>query len=579
MANVPDIQILAGLQGGGSLSGETGKLIQQQLNSIAAELNGNGGLKIKVDVQTGQNKQRITALQQAKIATEEATRAEKLRALQVKTSAAEDSRLAAELKRAAAAQKVAASETDKQTKADAQANIVREKALATLKLMEAQFPKMKGTAYEAQFNAIKEGLDDQTMSGEEANAQLVMLRKNVAAAGLAGQTFGQKMSAVFAKFAQYVSVSTIILSTIRTIKQMVSNVTELDSAMVDLQIASGKSYDEVEKLIGSYHKLGQEMGATTTEVAKSADAWLRQGYNVSEASKLIKASMILAKLGQIESAEASKYLTSAMKGYKLSVDDAISVVDKLAATDMEAAVSAGGIATAMAETAVSADVAGISMDRLIGYIAKVAEVTQDGEESVGTFFKTLTARMGNVKANRLVDPETGDDISDVETVLRSYSIALRDTDSEFRNFGDVLDEVAANWDNYGSVAQHAIAVAFSGTRQQEKFLVLMENYQDAMRLAGVSADSAGTALEKYKVVQDGISARADALKSQWQELSSAIVDDNAIKSVISGGTSILNILTQIIQKLGLIPTLTIGLSAALGYKGNGKVYALYSKVA
>lgn len=107
----------------------------------------------------------------------------------------------------------------------------------------------------------------------------------------------------------------------------------------------------------------------------------------------------------------------------------------------------------------------------------------------------------------------------------------------------------------------------------------MENYQDAMRLAGVSADSAGTALEKYKVVQDGISARADALKSQWQELSSAIVDDNAIKSVISGGTSILNILTQIIQKLGLIPTLTIGLSAALGYKGNGKVYALYSKVA
>ena len=64
--------------------------------------------------------------------------------------------------------------------------------------------------------------------------------------------------------------------------------------------------------------------------------------------------------------------------------------------------------------------------------------------------------------------------------MSGYGITLRDSNSEFRNFGDVLDEVASRWDTFGSVAQRAIAVAFSGTRQKEKFLVLMQQYKEAL---------------------------------------------------------------------------------------------------
>lgn len=77
--------------------------------------------------------------------------------------------------------------------------------------------------------------------------------------------------------------------------------------------------------------------------------------------------------------------------------------------------------------------------------------------------------MGRVKSGELLDPESGEILSDVESVLSGYGIALRDSNSEFRNFGDVLDEVAGKWKSMGSVAQRAIATAFAGTRQQEKF--------------------------------------------------------------------------------------------------------------
>jgi TP901 family phage tail tape measure protein len=64
--------------------------------------------------------------------------------------------------------------------------------------------------------------------------------------------------------------------------------------------------------------------------------------------------MYLAKLGQIESGQASQYMTSMLKGFKLEASEAMNVVDKLVALDKQYAVTAGGVAEALSRTAVSA---------------------------------------------------------------------------------------------------------------------------------------------------------------------------------------------------------------------------------
>ena len=47
--------------------------------------------------------------------------------------------------------------------------------------------------------------------------------------------------------------------------------------------------------------------------------------------------MNLSVLGMIDSAKATEYLISVLKGWKLSVDEVGEVVDKLTAVDMAAA--------------------------------------------------------------------------------------------------------------------------------------------------------------------------------------------------------------------------------------------------
>ena len=303
---------------------------------------------------------------------------------------------------------------------------------------------------------------------DKLNKKVQELRRVAAETGADIETFGNKLAKTFGGKVRAALAGIIVGKLSQSLHDVYRHVINLDKAITDLQIATGKTRQETAELVKSYSELGKQLGATTAEVAAGADTWLRQGFTIEQTNELLKNTMMLSKLGQIESAEASKALTSAMRGYKMEAQDTALIVDKLTAVDMEAAASAGGIATAMAETATGAKLAGVSMDQLIGYITTVAEVTQDEEESVGNFFKTLFARMGNVKAGKFIDDETGESLNDVEAVLGNIGISLRDADGNFRNFAEVLSEVAGEWENYDNVTQHAIATAFAGKLVPER---------------------------------------------------------------------------------------------------------------
>lgn len=411
----------------------------------------------------------------------------------------------------------------------------------------------------AEVNALMTELNTLAASGnpqnlDELTAKFAQLQQKVRETNADVQTFGQKLAKTFGSQLRYMLTSMVYMKALQFIRDLYNNVVELDKAMTDLQIASGKTRAEIKELTKGYADLAKQLGATTTEVAESADTWLRQGYAAEETNTLIKNSTMLAKLGQMEAAEASKALTSAMKGYKVEVKDSISIVDKFTAVDMEAAASAGDIATAMAETATSADIAGVSMDRLIGYITTVKEVTQDGAESVGTFYKTLFARMNNVKAGKFIDDETGESLNDVEKVLGELGIKLRDANGLFRESSDVLDEVGERWSQFNNVQQHAIATAFAGTRQQEKFIVLMENYGTALSYAETAASSAGTAVEKFGAYTESVEGKLNSLKAAFEEFSMTFLDSELVVGVVEFLTWLIEALDTLVGALGGLNT-------------------------
>lgn len=353
-------------------------------------------------------------------------------------------------------------------------------------------------------------------------------------------------------FADYVGIREIINRINQAIQKAIENVTELNKAQTDLQIATGKSAEQMKSLMADYNQLAKDMSSTTVNTTDAADQFLRQGKSISETNELIRDSLILSKIGQIDSADATTYLTSVMNGFKVETEDVISVVDKLSATDMAAAVSSGGLAESMSKCANSADVAGVSMDSLIGYIATVSEVTQKSSSVVGESFKTILARMGKIRLNDWID-EDGTDISgqinDVEKVLGKFDIKLRESATEFRDFEDVIYDVGMAWEDFTSVDQNAIANAFGGVYQRENVLTLFNNFSRALELTEVSANSAGTALEKFAIYEDSLEAATNRLTASLEGLAYNNISADFLKELANGTAKIIEFVdsTKLIQ--------------------------------
>ena len=402
-------------------------------------------------------------------------------------------------------------------------------------------------------------------------------RTAVAVSGADVETWGQKFKKAFANQVRSALASLITIDLGQILKGVYDNVVALDDAVVNLQIASGKSRTETKALVKEYAALAKQLKATTAEVSASADTWLRQGYSAKEAETLITNSMMLSKLGQIESEEAATALTSAMKGYKVAVEDTVNIVDKLTAVDMEAAASAGGIATAMAETAAGAGLAGVSMDKLIGYLAVVKEVTQDADESVGTFFRTLFSRMGNIKVGKYVD-EDGESLNDVETVLGELGIKLRESNDEFRNFSDVLDEVGKKWNDFSEVDKNAVASALAGTKQREKLIVLMDNYGTSLKYAATAAESAGTATQKYEAYTEGVTGSIQELKAAFEEFSLKALDSDFVTQFLDLGIELVEICSSVVSLIDALGGLNTVLVSTLGIIAAIKSHKIVSSV-
>lgn len=441
-----------------------------------------------------------------------------------------------------------------------------------LAMIRGQADRVKnGLADSFDGKSIREAKKDvQDLSGEFRN-----FSNDVKTAGYNSKTLGDTLKTTFKNLTQYFVGANALQNIERGFTEIYNAAKEYNESVVNLQIASGENEDYINSLMKTYNGMAKTLGATTKEVAESADSWLRQGYSLEDTNNLITASMVQSKVGQLDSAESTQYLTSALKGYKLEASDAMNVVDKMSAVDLQAAVSLGGLAEAMAETANSARTMGISMDQLLGYAAVVGETTQDSMSSVGNAFKRIFSRMGNVKAGKFISDD-GEDLSDVEKVLKKFNIKLRDSKDEFRNFGDVIDEVASRWNTFTTVEQRAIVTAMAGATQSEKLLVLFENYPNALKYAETAANASGTAMEKFGAYEEGVEAKTKEVKAAFEGLSNSLLDSDAIKVVLEGLTKLIEALDFLVEKVGTLGSIGAIVSGVAGAKGYGLTYSYKS---
>ena len=424
--------------------------------------------------------------------------------------------------------------------------------------------------YIQEINSLNGSLTKGQLNGyansfKSINAQMVAMGKT-------GSSTLNDFKRAFTQIAQFAGAYGIIQNVMWQVpRQMWQAVRDIDSAMTNLQMATGVSNDQAKELMSTYAQLGDQLKATSTDVAASATEWLKQGQSIENSEKLAQDSIILSKIGDLSSEDATKTITAAMKSYSLGVDEVMGFIDQISSIDLVSATDVGGLAQAFNEVAANAKQAGVSTQELLSYAAVIGETTQEGMASVGTSLNAIFSRMGNIKLARLKDYENnGEDLSNVETVLRGVGISLRDSVNEFRDFDEVLDETASRWNSFSGVQQRAVAQAFAGTHHMNEFMILMQQWENVEKYIAEADGASGQSLEKYEAYVDSLAGKIEGFTNSFQTMSTTFLNSDVFGGLIDGATGFLNILTQILDVGGGLPAVLGTFLTVLGAKGHGK---------
>lgn len=330
----------------------------------------------------------------------------------------------------------------------------------------------------------------------------------------------------------------------------------LDSALNEIYIVSNLTSESVNGLKSNFISMAKETGMALDDITRSATLFYQQGLNTNDVMIMTEVTSEFAKVAGIDATDAADKLTAAVNGYCLAAEDAAEVADKFNKVAAASAADINELSTAFSKAAAQANQAGVSMDNYLAYIATMEEATREAPENIGTSLKTIFSRMQQVKeAGTSEDGET--DINAVETALKSVGITLRDTKGELRDLEDVFAELGPKWQSLDRNTQAYLGTIIAGTRQQSRFVTLMQNWDRVLDLADQSANSAGQQALMHAKAMDSIESKLQQFQVAWQEFVSNLASSDVFKGLISTVTKLLEVFSGGNQPIIL-------LSAAIG---------------
>lgn len=194
-----------------------------------------------------------------------------------------------------------------------------------------------------------------------------------------------------------------------------------------------------------------------------------------------------------------------------------------------------------------------------------ANATMMDPDVVGTSMKTLATRYTKTATELQEMGEDADGAAETTAKLREEMLALSgvdivDSNGQFKDMYQVFDELADVYQSLDSMALSRVGELMAGTRQRSVFNAILQNWDIAEKTlaTATSADTTGSATRELENWNKGIEASVEHFKASFQDMSQTVINSDFIKTIVDGGTAALDIFTNLVDTVGLLPTILGG---------------------
>lgn len=398
---------------------------------------------------------------------------------------------------------------------------------------------------EPAFEALKDGFEDGGEYAKEAGEKI----EEATSAVKAMDEAASQREALEGKIKQFLGLQGAAQVMRSALRNAISTVKELDATMTEMAVVTDLSVGDYWDQLPEYSARANELGVSINSAYEAATLYYQQGLKSNEVSAISAETLKMAKIAGLDAADATNKMTAALRGFNMELNEtsAQRVSDVYSQLAAITAADVNEISNAMTKTASIASSAGMEFETTAAFLSQIIETTRESAETAGTALKTVIARFQELKKDPSEIGEVEGEIVDanaIETALRSVGVSLRDTKGQFRELDDVFLELSSKWDGLDKNTQRYIATIAAGSRQQSRFIAMMQDYSRTQELVTAANNSAGASQKQFEKTMESLEVKLAKLKNAWDEFTMGIMDSDLVKTGIDILTKFLEIINK-----------------------------------
>lgn len=400
----------------------------------------------------------------------------------------------------------------------------------------------------------------------------------------AAERAAQDLSTLKYQLMDFFSVTGAIQLFRRAIQSAFETVKELDAAMTEIAVVSDFSVNDMWAQLPRFTEQANELGMAIKDTYAATTLYVQQGLDLDKSMKLATETLKMAAVAGMDVANATDAMTAALRGFNMELDetsaqrinDVYSELAAITASDTQE------ISTAMTKTASIAHSVNMEFETTAAFLAQGIETTREAAETIGTMLKTVIGRFSEVKSLYTEGQLTGQDeegetidVNKVQTALRAAGISM----NEFLAGNEGLDQVflrlSQRWNDLDILTQRYIATQAAGSRQQSRFIAIMQDYAKTTELVNAAYNSTGSGQRQFEKTLDSLASKLTKLKNAWDQFTMGLANNEIIGAVVTLLTDLLTAINGIIDGIsggnGLIKSVVTLGAAFAGLKAGGAI--------
>lgn len=346
-------------------------------------------------------------------------------------------------------------------------------------------------------------------------------------------------SKAFQSFTTYMSVTTVFYQAVNTIKDMIQEVTELDSALVELQKVTDLEGASLQKFTQDAYDAAEAVAKTGTEMVQAATEFAKAGYDENQILQLGELALMYTNIAdeEVSAAESAEFMIAQMKAFNIEAEDAIHIIDAVNEVANNFAVSSADIANNLGKSSAVMANAGNSYEQMIGLLTAGTEITRNASK-VSNGLKTITLRLQGMDDEGEENLEL---VAQMEKLYNKLGISVYKTDGSLKNTYDILKDLAPIYQEATAAEKAYITETIAGKYQAQNAAAILNNFSVAIEATETALNSEGSAMNENAKVLDSIEGKISKFNSAFEQLSQSIISSDLIKWFVDLGTTIINI--------------------------------------